>query len=637
MPKALHLQHLRHICCFLRHRRTARDRPTVESCRIDRFSLPDHTGRVRDSLTSEKSAGPIPRASGGATAGGVRRLPVGVWLGRRRAGTSRSHTRLPVSPPSGHRFCSGSDPRVREDPACRAEGSPTGERRRARSGPGGEILRCSRLARLRPGRCRSHGLVSSSATAAATSPTWWTWPVSPRASATCPEWCFATTHMFICSDPGQALIEQKIKEHGLNRVVVAACSPTLHQVTFRRTVERAGLNQYLFEHVNIREHVSWVVEDREAATLKAIRLVRAAVNRARHLVPLDKRRIPIHPAALVIGGGVAGLMAARDLAERGMTRHAGREAPVPRRPHGAAVEPVPDRRRGPAAAGGSDTRGGAAPARHDPHQRARRGLGGRRRRLPDQGADRAARRGRAAHLRRQRDRRLPRGDDQRVRLRPEPPQGDLHALPRLLPADAGDRLAQPARSAASAWRRSAARASTSTASRARSSCTPASSSSPPATTPTSRCYGEYGYGIFPKVITLQQLHRLLDPEGPTGGKLPLDGQKPPRIGFIHCVGARQVEGVNQPQPDGKVKDYCAPHLLHGGAPRGAGDQGALPGRAHHLVLPGHPHLRPRARGVLRAGVRAGRAVRALRPDAPAPRREGPARRLAARRPRRPTC
>ena len=133
-----------------------------------------------------------------------------------------------------------------------------------------------------------------------------------------PDVAFATTHMFNCSDPGQALIEQKIREHALTRVVVAACSPTLHQITFRRAIERAGLNQYLFEHVNIREHVSWVIEDGEAATAKASRLVRAAVNRARHLVALDQRRIPIHPAALVIGGGVAGLMAARDLADRGM-------------------------------------------------------------------------------------------------------------------------------------------------------------------------------------------------------------------------------------------------------------------------------------------------------------------------------
>ena len=69
--------------------------------------------------------------------------------------------------------------------------------------------------------------------------------------------------------------------------------------------------------------------------------------------------------------------------------------------------------------------------------------------------------------------------------------------------------------------------------------------------------GEFGYGIFPKVITLQQLHRMLDPEGPTAGALPLDTHKPVRIGFLHCVGARQIEGVNAPQPDGKVKDYCA--------------------------------------------------------------------------------
>ena len=128
----------------------------------------------------------------------------------------------------------------------------------------------------------------------------------------------ATAYPFVCSDPGQALIEQKIRELELDRVVVAACSPTLHQMTFRRTIDRAGLNQYLFEHVNIREQVSWVVEDREAATQKASRLVRAAVARAAHLVPLEKRRIPIHPSALVIGGGVAGLIAARDLAQRGM-------------------------------------------------------------------------------------------------------------------------------------------------------------------------------------------------------------------------------------------------------------------------------------------------------------------------------
>jgi len=133
-----------------------------------------------------------------------------------------------------------------------------------------------------------------------------------------PNVAISTTHMFMCSDPGQGLIQEKIKECGLNRVIVAACSPSLHELTFRRTLNRAGLNPYLFEHTNIREQVSWVVEDKELATRKTTRLIRAAIGRIRHLVPLEKRHIPIHPAALVIGGGVAGLTAARDLARRGI-------------------------------------------------------------------------------------------------------------------------------------------------------------------------------------------------------------------------------------------------------------------------------------------------------------------------------
>src|SRR5208282_343240 len=120
-------------------------------------------------------------------------------------------------------------------------------------------------------------------------------------TGTLPGVIFSTTHHFVCSDPGQSLIEQKIRELGLDRVIVAACSPSLHQLTFRRTVARAGLNPYLFEHVNLREQVSWVSENNELSTQKAIRLVRAAVARVRYLVPLEKRRIPIHPEALVVG------------------------------------------------------------------------------------------------------------------------------------------------------------------------------------------------------------------------------------------------------------------------------------------------------------------------------------------------
>jgi len=133
-----------------------------------------------------------------------------------------------------------------------------------------------------------------------------------------PNVVLSTTEIFMCSDPGQASIEKAIKDHDLNRVIIAACSPTLHELTFRRACARAGLNPYLFEHVNIREHVSWVIEDHDLATDKSIRLISAAVGRIRFLVPLETRKIPIHDAALVIGGGVAGLTSALDLARRGI-------------------------------------------------------------------------------------------------------------------------------------------------------------------------------------------------------------------------------------------------------------------------------------------------------------------------------
>ena len=135
-------------------------------------------------------------------------------------------------------------------------------------------------------------------------------------AASLPGVVYASTQTFCCSEPGQKTIEQAIRDHRLNRVVVAACSPSLHEATFRKALARAGLNPYLYEHCNVREQVSWVIEDRELATRKAGRLVRAAVARAALLEPLQRRRIVIHPSALVIGGGIAGLTAARDLAAR---------------------------------------------------------------------------------------------------------------------------------------------------------------------------------------------------------------------------------------------------------------------------------------------------------------------------------
>jgi heterodisulfide reductase subunit A len=133
-----------------------------------------------------------------------------------------------------------------------------------------------------------------------------------------PDVVVVVRNRYTCSDPGQQQIRQAIAEHRLNRVVVASCSPRLHEPTFRNCVRQAGLNPYLFEMANIREHCSWVhLEDREAATWKAQDIVKAAVARARWLYPQDEERLPVTDAALVIGGGVAGIQAALDLADAG--------------------------------------------------------------------------------------------------------------------------------------------------------------------------------------------------------------------------------------------------------------------------------------------------------------------------------
>jgi len=122
---------------------------------------------------------------------------------------------------------------------------------------------------------------------------------------------------FMCSDPGQNLIKEDIRNLGLNRVVVASCSPRMHEHTFRRVCRDEGLNQYYFSMANIREHVSWVTEDRKKATEKAKALVSAAVRRATLLEALETRTVDITPSALVVGGGVAGIQAALDIANGG--------------------------------------------------------------------------------------------------------------------------------------------------------------------------------------------------------------------------------------------------------------------------------------------------------------------------------
>jgi heterodisulfide reductase subunit A len=123
---------------------------------------------------------------------------------------------------------------------------------------------------------------------------------------------------YACSEPGQHSIKEDIRENSLDRIVIASCSPRLHEPTFRRMLQSAGLNPYLLEMANLREQCSWVhMGDPSGATEKALDLVKMAVSRASLLQPLEEGVLPLTKRSLVIGGGVAGIQAALDLADNG--------------------------------------------------------------------------------------------------------------------------------------------------------------------------------------------------------------------------------------------------------------------------------------------------------------------------------
>jgi len=132
-----------------------------------------------------------------------------------------------------------------------------------------------------------------------------------------PNVAVARDYKYMCSEPGQNLIGDDIRQYGLDGVVVAACSPTMHELTFQTAVSRAGMNPYMFQMASIREHVSWVTVDPEEATEKAKKLVEAAAARVSLQEPLAKRRIPVRQSVLVVGGGIAGIEAALKCADAG--------------------------------------------------------------------------------------------------------------------------------------------------------------------------------------------------------------------------------------------------------------------------------------------------------------------------------
>ncbi len=137
----------------------------------------------------------------------------------------------------------------------------------------------------------------------------------------------ARDYKFMCSDPGQEMIQKDIRELGLNRVVVAACSPRLHEKTFQSACRRAGLNPYYFQQACIREHCSWITADPREATQKAKNLAAAAINRVNFHKGLSSREVSVHPDVLVVGAGIAGIQASLDIAKAGFKVHLVEKAP----------------------------------------------------------------------------------------------------------------------------------------------------------------------------------------------------------------------------------------------------------------------------------------------------------------------
>jgi heterodisulfide reductase subunit A len=142
-------------------------------------------------------------------------------------------------------------------------------------------------------------------------------PEVVRFASELPSVAVAREYKYVCSEPGQNMIKNDIQELGINRVVVASCTPRMHELTFQHAVAEAGLNPYYLQMTNIREHASWISKDQSGATQKAKRLVGAAVARVAFHEPLESRTEEVTPAVLVVGGGIAGIQAALTIADGG--------------------------------------------------------------------------------------------------------------------------------------------------------------------------------------------------------------------------------------------------------------------------------------------------------------------------------
>ena len=367
----------------------------------------------------------------------------------------------------------------------------------------------------------------------------------------------ARDNMFMCSDPGQKLIADDIKENGVNRVVVGACSIFLHEQTFRNTVKSAGINPYLYYHIGLREQDSWVHHDKpKEATEKAIRMMSAGVAKARKMQPLDPVKLLASKHALVIGGGVAGLRTALDISRRGL------QVTLVEKSHYL----------GGRMAQWDHTFPTGEDARTLLHRLIDKVLA-----EPNitihTGAEVIASKGYVGNFQIT-VRQIPRGvrsdfpeleqamEVCPIKLRNEYDYGlstrkAIHkcyegCVPsiavidwehctkcgecvKLAPEGMIDLNEEP-----NEFEINVGAVVIATGFH-----------------PYEPFYGEMGWKEYPEVITLPQFERLLAKDGPTGGQPIWNGHRVRDVAMIHCVGSRQIEGIHRPQPDGEVNNYCS--------------------------------------------------------------------------------
>jgi heterodisulfide reductase subunit A2 len=367
----------------------------------------------------------------------------------------------------------------------------------------------------------------------------------------------STDYIFMCSDPGQQKIKEAIQQGTINRVVVAACSPRLHELTFRRALVSAGLNQYLLEQVNIREQASWVhKKDHEGATEKAIRLIRGAVEKVKITKPLDMIEITSLPSAVVVGSGVAGLRAASDLAQRGSTVYLIEKTPFT---GGNTVKmdklfPTEENAREIVAKMTAEiaSNNKVKLFTYTEVVDASGGIGNFKLKVKQ----------------------VSRG------IKSSVTEAEYKAAAEACPVEVTDDFNYGI-SKRKAIYMPYATAYPSVPAIDWEHCTQCGSCGPILKdklelnkkeelleieagiiiAATGYVHyepyaGEYGFGSE-NVITLPQLIRMMDKDGPTAGVIELNGRKLKNVGFIHCVGSRQMEGVNKPGTDGKVNAHCS--------------------------------------------------------------------------------